>query len=702
MKRIAAVLTALIVAVTSVISFPCSAFAASYEDELRAKGFPESYVQKLTALHNKYPNWIFEPLITNIDWQTAVNGERSTHSKQLIQNIQIYDSSMFCDCTSCYVNGKYVVQESSNWVSASESAVKYYMDPRNWLDEQYIFQFESTSYDGTQTKEGVEAILDGTWMHDSLITYRTTGGDVKLYDSTTKYSDVIMKAANDSGMSAYYLASKIRQENGGATASASAVNGTVSPFQGIYNYFNIGAYSGASDGLAWAAGFLKLNNNSVLYSDYDSATGAVGGTETPIKAGQYMTWRANKGNYYYVRLYTEANGKYVEGNSGYVLKSDCRTTYLGDTNSGIGRPWTNPYKSIYYGAKYIARSFKTQTSGYLQKFNVNPASSNLYSNEYMKNVAAASSEAVTTYNGYAKANILGITKKFVIPVFNNMPEEIIVTGFNLSSLGDSYATLSWNSTYGATSYQVQMLSNGQWIDYSFVTEPTVTVYGLIPGQEYKFRVRAIVQNDVEIKYGTYTDEISVSTVPAKVTGVYATAGNDYVTLNWTPQQNVSGYSVYIYSTAKKKYRYYKNIDGAGTASIKLTGLKPNKTYKFKVLSYYLYNGEKYKGLRSDAVSIKTKNNVVSLSSAKSSKAKRITVKWKKVSGITGYEVMWSTSSDFKKNFLSVKVKGSSKTSTTLKTSQSKKTYYVRVRAYKTTNGKTTYFPWSSKIKLKVK
>ncbi|MCD7796287.1 MAG: hypothetical protein LUG95_01290 [Clostridiales bacterium] len=57
---------------------------------------------------------------------------------------------MYCSCSSCYVNSSYAVQEGSSWVSASETAVKYYMDPRNWLDEKHIFQFESTSYDGTQ------------------------------------------------------------------------------------------------------------------------------------------------------------------------------------------------------------------------------------------------------------------------------------------------------------------------------------------------------------------------------------------------------------------------------------------------------------------------------------------------------------------------------------------------------------------------
>lgn len=310
--------------------------AQTYVESLMSLGFPQSYAEKLEKLHKKYPNWIFKPLITNLDWSTAVNGERSKHSNQLISLSATNDKSMFCDCHSCLKNGNYVIREASNWVSASKTAVEYYMDPRNFLDEKQIFQFESTSYDGTQTKEGVEAILVGTWMHDSLISYLTTGQSQKTYDSTTKYSDVIMKAAQDFGMNAYYIASKIKQENGGRTNAATAVNGSTSPFQGIYNYFNIGAYAGAKDGLAWAAGFLKANTNTMLYSN-DPNVDPTGGVATPISNGQYMTWRANKGNYYYVRLYNETSSGYQEGASGYVAKSDCRTSYLGDTSNGYGR-----------------------------------------------------------------------------------------------------------------------------------------------------------------------------------------------------------------------------------------------------------------------------------------------------------------------------------------------------------------------------
>ena len=84
LKKILSLLLSAIIAVTGIFAVPQLAFASSYEDELRAKGFPDSYITKLTELHKKYPNWIFQPLITNLDWQTAVNGERSSHSKQLI------------------------------------------------------------------------------------------------------------------------------------------------------------------------------------------------------------------------------------------------------------------------------------------------------------------------------------------------------------------------------------------------------------------------------------------------------------------------------------------------------------------------------------------------------------------------------------------------------------------------------------------
>lgn len=84
---------------------------------------------------------------------------------------------------------------------------------------------------------------------------------------------------------------------------------------------------------------------------------------------------------------------------------------------------------------------------------------------------------------------------------------------------------------------------------------------------------------------------------------------------------------------------------------------------------------------------------------KSTAKKKAKVTIKKVSGATGYQVQYSTS----KSFTSAKTKTTKKTSVTLKKLTSKKTYYVRVRAFVTnSDGSKTYSKWSTVKKVKVK
>lgn len=701
--------------------------AADYAAELRSKGFPESYIDSLVALQKKYPNWIFEPLKTNLDFQTAVNGERKNHAQQLIQKSSGTSTSMYCSCSKCKKNGNYVIQEASNWVSASEKAVEYYMDPRNFLDEKGIFQFESTAYDGTQTQSGVESILKGTWMYNSVISYYNTVGNYVTMKSKITYSDSIMKAAKDSGMSAYYLASKIRQENGGSKASATAVKGTASPFQGIYNYYNIGANTGAYDGLAWAAGYLRTSKAATLYSSYNSSTGKVGGTKTSLKSGQYMTWMANCGKYYRVRLYAETDSGYISGRTGYILKSDLRTTYTGTSGSGWGRPWYTPHLSIYYGAKYIAQNYKTQFTGYLQKFNVNPDSDTLYSHEYMANVAAAASESKTTYNAYKSAGILGITKTFSIPVFKNMPNDNTssgsdsgsgstgsssqtsttlpcVTGLKATGSDTKQIDLTWNKVSGATGYYVDIMKNGKYVRYGSTTSNKISVKGLNSFQEYTFRVKAYQKKSGKTLLGKYWVGVTYGTRAAKISNFRSTGSNNSVIyLAWNKNARATGYKVFKYDTAKKSYVLYKDIKGANNTKLSVTGLKNNTKYQFKIYAYYKGSNGTYNGYCSSAISASTKFNMVTVNSIASKSSKRITVKWNKAwYSCTGYEVMWSTSKNFSSNFLSVYVKGQNTLSTTLKTAQSGRNYYVRVRVYTEKNNKKTYGSWSAVKTVKVK
>lgn len=608
MKRLISVLLSIVMALSALNSFSLTAFASTYAEQLKAKGFPSSYVNALVALHDKYPNWTFVPQKTGLNWDDVITGERTPHASQMIQKQSSLSSAYYCKCASCYKNGSYVIQEGSSWVSASEAAVKYYMDPRNWLNEKYVFQFESTKYSSSQTKKGVEAILDGTWMHDSLITYKSTTGTTKTYSDTVKYSDAIIAAAKNSGMSPYYLASKIRQENGGSKAAATAVCGTKSPFQGIYNYYNIGAYAGASDGLAWGAGFMKSMADTKLYSSYDRTSKKVGGTVTSIKNGQYMTYISTAGNYYRVRLYNQTgSNSYTEGKRGYILKSACRTTYF-----NYGRPWTTPYKSIYYGAEYIADSYGEQYTGYLQKFNVNPDSNNLYSHEYMTNVQGAASEALMTYNAYKSAGLLSLSRTFYIPVFNNMP--------------------SSKCTVGSTS------------------------------------------------------------TPAKVTGLRLDSRTtSTLTLKWNKVPSAKGYYIYRYYGDEGVYKRIKVISGGSNVAYKITGLKPGSGRRYAVAAYAAKRGP-----RSSRISVATSPSKVSLSSLKPLSDHKIRVNWRKVGGYaTGYQIYWSRNSSFTNVVAVTNLTGQSTVTYTGKNFDKGVRYYIRVRAYKSLDGKKFYGAWST-------
>lgn len=713
-KKFFSTFLALCLLMTALAALPANAFAKSYADQLRDKGFPESYISKLVSLHNKYPKWDFQPLKTGLNFTSAVNAERSPHSKQLIERQSSLSAAYYCSCASC----KNKPQEGSSWYSASQNAVMHYMDPRNFLDEKHIFQFESTAYNSAQTKAGVETILSPTWMHDSLINYLTTDGKTrKNYNSKTKYSDAILAAAKNSGMSAYYLASKIVQEVGSTKATTGGASGDRSPFIGIYNYYNIGAYSGAMDGLEWAAGYLRLEKAATVYSNYKD--GKVSGTKTQAKVGQYMVWRANAGDYYRVRLYTDNNGSYSAGISGYVRKSACRTKYF-----NYGRPWTNPYKSIYNGAAYIANGFsKTQNTGYLQKFNVAPGTAEKHSHEYMANVQAAASESVTTYNAYKAAKILDTAKTFIIPVYSGMPASTAnvnhiststsgsttttkpsttaaaknqVTGLTLTARTQTSLTYKWNKVSGATKYYIDITNKTKNTHFSkTVTGTSAKLNNLTDTQEYAVRVRAYVSG----KYGPYSAYNAKHCLPGKVSGAKIKSRSAAsVALRWSKKAGADGYYIYRYDTKTKKTTKVATIKGNKTTGT-VSKLKANSAYTFQVAAYTADSSTKT-GAKSSKVSTKTLTATPKISSATSPKSKKITIKWGKVA-CSGYQVQYSTTKNFKQNFLDFTVSKSAK-SKTFSTYRAKTTYYVRMRSYRTEGKKKVYSAWSATKAVKVK
>ena len=89
-----------------------------------------------------------------------------------------------------------------------------------------------------------------------------------------------------------------------------------------------------------------------------------------------------------------------------------------------------------------------------------------------------------------------------------------------------------------------------------------------------------------------------------------------------------------------------------------------------------------------------------LSSVKNLSGKKLSIKWKKVSGASGYELQYATNKKFKSGLVK-KTLSKTKTSATYKKMKKGKTYYVRMRSYITYNGKKVYSNYSAVKSVKI-
>ena len=165
-------------------------------------------------------------------------------------------------------------------------------------------------------------------------------------------------------------------------------------------------------------------------------------------------------------------------------------------------------------------------------------------------------------------------------------------------------------------------------------------------------------------------------------------------LSWGKVSGVSGYQL-----QRKSGDSWKTVATTTSTSSTVKSLKAGTTYSFRVRAYKTINGTKYySGWRT--LKTPTSPSKPAIKTPSTNKKHQITAKWKKVSACSGYQVQYSMSSKFKKATAKT-VSGASKTSCTGKFKKGKK-YYIRVRSYKTVDGKKYYSAWSSVKSIKCK
>ncbi len=323
------------------------------QKEFTEAGFPESYWESLAILKEAHPSWQFVAIDTGLDFNTAVDNEDSG-KKSLIQSTSSSTQGYLSTKSENYdwEKDKFTVYDGSNWYAANQETIAYYMDPRNFLIDMYIFQFEALSYNKElQTLEGVQTLLGNAYI--------------------AKFSDLFIKAAEKTGVNPIYLAALSRQEVGAGTTASAAVSGKKftydgKTYEGVYNFYNIGATSGVGGstarGLVYAAEGLPNKTASFGRPWTSEEKAIIGGAE--FIADTYITTGQD-------------------------------TSYF--------KKWNTVQK--YAESKGIENVHKN------------------YTHQYMQNIQAPSSEATTTYHSYVASGLIESAFTFHIPVYKNMPEK---------------------------------------------------------------------------------------------------------------------------------------------------------------------------------------------------------------------------------------------------------------------------------------
>ncbi|MBO4399611.1 MAG: SH3 domain-containing protein [Lachnospiraceae bacterium] len=358
---------------------------AAFVADLRAQGFPETYIEPLRILHSQHPTWVFKADKTGLDWKTAVDNE-SAFQRSLVYYSSPTSWKRVDDLAYIWNNngtdGGFKKLDGPYWVAANRTITAYFMDPRNFLAESELFQFECQSFDeNVHTLDRVQGLLEGTFMSGNIPgeykwksqkVNRDAKGKITSIDTEEvlsggtplTYAEVFLESARISGVSPDMLVARVIQEMGTAGNSL-IISGNHKTYPGLYNYYDFDTYA-------------------------DGVTDAI------------------------------TKGLFFASRSADVAKT--AANYL-STAKETCRPWNRRWKALYGGAILIGRDYisKGQDTLYYQKFNVSSEHYySLYSHQYMTNIQAPANESRTMW---AACKDKETAMLFKIPVYNNMPAE---------------------------------------------------------------------------------------------------------------------------------------------------------------------------------------------------------------------------------------------------------------------------------------
>lgn len=173
-----------------------------------------------------------------------------------------------------------------------------------------------------------------------------------------------------------------------------------------------------------------------------------------------------------------------------------------------------------------------------------------------------------------------------------------------------------------------------------------------------------------------------------------------INLSWSKTSGATGYEIYRRSYKSDTYKRIKTITKNNTTSYTDRNLSPGRMFQYKIRAYRTVNGKKYYSGWSGVINANTTISRPVISKAGSSKKKQVSLTWKKINGVTGYEIYRATKTNG--NYQKMATVRASRTKYVDNNATSNKTYYYKIRSFKTMKDQKIYSSYSKAEKVKVK
>ena len=414
-------------------------YDAEFEADISMKGFPESYKVGLRDLHANFPQWIFTLHNTGLDFNYVLDNEL-IGTRTLVNATSISSYKSTDEGKYDWVNSTWPTFDGNAWVAASREVTAAYLDPRNFLYDPYVFQFEHHTFNANiHSIAGIKEMVKGTFLDANVVTEGLTssvntinsgiiypGTEIVPWNPDIPVIPILMNDKEEDGIvtgfsNVYYAPNgpggsiealgpaaglPIQNNTGQANIINSSGNSSgedvEESFQ--YSYMPKGTYSYAE--LIYDA-CRQVNCNPycivsmILQEQGKNGSDSVSGTNAKFK-GYY--------NYGNINAFASTDMTAIENGLKYASQS-----------GSYNRPWNSKEKGIYGLCDFYANSYVKggQDTFYLKKWNVQ--GENLFKHQYMTNVAGAAAEGQILGNAYDEI-ILQMPHEFKIPIYNNMPE----------------------------------------------------------------------------------------------------------------------------------------------------------------------------------------------------------------------------------------------------------------------------------------